>query len=386
MFLHYFAAGLTLPLMSLYFSQELNFGGTGAGIILAVSAISAVLSPVLGAFVTDRLLSAERLFALCELLAALFIFLLWASSSFWAVLIFYLCYMGMFIPAMALSNTIVFHHSPDGGRSFGGVRLWGTVGWVCAGWIFSFFWLRVHGGDVSDALVCTAIAEALLALYALRLPGQKGASPRRKSFFPASALRVFMRPETALLAIAAFSMQLSHRIYYFGAAPYLRHLGLGDEYILPLMSIGQAMEVVSLLLFPLILRYLSYRRILLLGTVMELCRFSFLCFGTSSLSALAGIAFHGPAFAFFFTIAFMYVNTFADQESRAGVQQLIFLIIEGAGTLGGNILAGALYDLASDGGAVVYSRFWGPALGIAGLSFFLMTVLNHFHSQGDSAS
>jgi MFS family permease len=380
MFLHYFAAGATLPLMSLYFSQELGFGGAGAGLILSLSALSAMLAPLLSAFVSDRVLSAERLFALAEALAAFFMLGLALSSHFLPVIIFYLLYMGMFISAMALSNVIVFHHSPDGGRSFGGVRLWGTVGWVVSGWIFGFFYLRLSQGTVGDALFFTAGVSLFLSLFSLSLPGQKGKAPRRSRLLPDAALKLFMRPELLLLGVTAFLMQITHKFYYFGAAPYLRHLGFSDAMILPSMSLGQAMEVVSMLLLPFLFKRFPPRRIILFGTIMELSRFSIFAFGSGGIGALAGIAFHGPSFAFFFTVSFIYLNGFADTESRAGVQQLFFFIVEGMGSLAGSLLAGFSYDLNMQIVPGSFRLFWMiPTV----LTLFAISIALLINRMGD---
>lgn len=376
MFLHYFAAGITLPIMSLYLSQELGFGGTGAGIILSLSAVSAVFAPLVGSFITDRLLSAERVFAVAEFGAGVFIFLLWISESFIAVLVWYLLYMSMLVPAMALSNTIVFHHSTDGGRSFGGIRLWGTVGWVVAGWGFSVLWIGVGGGVVTDAPLFSALVAAGLGVFALTLPRGEGGRPRRRELIPRGALRVMMRPEVALVAAVALLMQISHRMYYFGAAPYIRHVGFPDRWILPALSVGQFTEILSMLLLPLLFRRFTYRTVLGLGVLMEFCRFSAFYFGASSGSAILAIAFHGPAFTLFFIVAFIYLNTFADGESRAGVQQLFLLLIEGAAALSGSLLAGSLYDAFAVGGRVDYTRFWSVPLGISIISLVLILLLN----------
>lgn len=375
MFLHYFATGASLPLMSLYLNQELGFGGSGAGLILSFASLAAFISPLLGAFVTDRIMSAERLFALVEFLAAVAIFLLYLQRSFLPVLLCYLFYMSLMVPATAISNTIVFHHSPDRGNSFGGIRLWGTIGWVCSGWLFSFFWLRLGKGSVSDALVATAVVDVLLGMYALTLPSSRSSAPRRKELFPRAAFKVFTNPGVILVGITAFLMQITQRYYYFGIPPYLRSLGFSDAVMLPAMSLGQVMEAVSMLFLVILFRFFSYRTVMMLGVTMEICRFLAFYLGTSPASALLGIAFHGPSFAFFFTVSFIYINTFADKESRAGVQQLFFLIIEGFGTLAGSLLSGFVYDRATGvDGIVDYHHFWGVPLVLA-FSVFSLTVL-----------
>jgi hypothetical protein len=80
---------------------------------------------------------------------------------------------------------------------------------------------------------------------------------------------------------------------------------------------------------------------------MEVLRFfCFTLVGWKYL-AVAGILFHGPAFALFFTTAFIFIDTFTDTESRAGVQQLFSVLSIGIGNFAGSILAGFVYDLST---------------------------------------
>ena len=91
-----------------------------------------------------------------------------------------------------------------------------------------------------------------------------------------------------------------------------------------------------------------------------------------------GVLFHGPAFALFFSTAFIFINSFTSTESRAGVQQIFNVVTIGMGNFAGSIAAGFVYDAASGGGffsgaaaagaaGVVYTQFWLVPLIISGL-------------------
>ncbi|MCF7929794.1 MAG: MFS transporter [Spirochaetales bacterium] len=371
-YLHFFAAGATIPIMSLYLRRSLEFSGGQIGTILAMSALSAFLAPVLAAFVTDRLVSAERMFAFLHLFAAAMMFLFTRQTEFFPALLFYLFYMLAYGPCTALTTSISLHHAPDARRDFGGMRLWGTAGWVSAGWLIGLFWLRYAGGDLRMIMLLSAGVSLLLGLYSMTLPGS-GGTPRRSELVPRAALRILIKPQMLLVVSAAFLVMFVDKYYYFGTAPYLKSLGVSDNAVMPMMSAGQITEIVSLALLGMTLHRFGYLRTLLLGALMETARFAFFTFGQGPVSAVAGICFHGPAFAFFFSAAFVYVNSFSGPESRAGVQQLFSVIYAGLGGIAGNMVAGMIFDVTVEAGAG-YRYFWMAPLGIALLAAGLLLI------------
>ncbi len=369
MMLFYLAAGSNVPIISLYLTKSLDFSGAQTGAVLSMSALSAVVAPLIGTFIADRLVSSERLLAYAQFLSGILLFLLTFQERFLPVLLLYLFYQMVFQPGVAVTNAIVFHHSPNAPTQFGGIRKWGTMGWIFAGWFFSLLWLRFAGGDISDALYFSAGTSVLLGFYSLTLPSGSKDAPRRTRLFPEAALRVFRSPAILAVAGAGFFIQLVDKYYYFGTAPFLRDIGFADSLIMPIMSLGQMTEVVVLALLGGILARIGYRRALILGALMEVARFA--CFSLVGWKYLAvvGIAFHGPAFALFFSTAFIFIDSFTDRESRAGVQQLFNVVSIGLGNFAGSIVAGFVYDIAGRSGStaplVNYSLFWAVPLAIS---------------------
>lgn len=164
MFLFYVAAGAHIPLLSLYLNKVLGFTGVQTGTILSMSALSAVAAPLVGSFIADRLLAAERVLAISQIGAALVMWLLTLQDQYLPFLVLYILFQMLFGPGGALTNAIVFHQAPDARRQFGHVRLWGTAGWIAAAWFFSFLWLDRPGGTIGDALRFTALVGGLLGV------------------------------------------------------------------------------------------------------------------------------------------------------------------------------------------------------------------------------
>ncbi|MFW6360118.1 MAG: MFS transporter [Spirochaetota bacterium] len=378
MFLFYVAAGAHIPLLSLYLNKVLGFTGVQTGTILSMSALSAVAAPLVGSLIADRLLAAERVLAVSQIGGAVVMWLLTLQDQYLPFLILYIVFQMLFGPGVALTNAIVFHHAPDARRQFGNVRLWGTAGWIAVAWFFSFLWLNRPGGNIGDALRFTALVSALLGIYAFTLAPKPQAGPRRRELIPRAALRLLLQPRVLIVALVGLVVQAVDKYYYFGTAPFMDAIGVAESSIMPAMSLGQATEVLAMLALGGLLTRFGFRRVLLLGVVMELLRFAFLILSAlnrSPLPAYIGIAFHGPAFAFYFSAAFIYIDSFTDSESRAGMQQLFNLVTMGIGNFLGSMLAGAVFDITVVDGRVRYEWFWGvPAV----LVIAMLVVLASF--------
>jgi hypothetical protein len=153
------------------------------------------------------------------------------------------------------------------------------------------------------------------------------------------------------------------------------------------MSLGQASEVIMLLLMPVFFRLWSVRTILLLGLSSWALRYVLLAYGNAQdgmwMFYLA-IILHGVCFDFFFVTGFLYTNQVAPPELRSTAQGLITLATYGLGMLIGSLLSGGVLDYFStttaDGNIVRnWQSFW---LSSAGMSFAItLLVLFFFRSS-----
>ena len=381
MFLQYFVLGATVPILSLYLTGYLNLSGTQTGTILSMSAVAAVVSPLGGAFLADRFIGATFLYGICHVLAGMLMGFLSFQTRFEMFLIFYLIYMLVFGSTNSLSNAIVFHHLPDSAKRFGGIRMWGTIGWIAVAWIFGFFWLRSSGdiliSRLPDALKLSALSSISLGIYAFTLPPTHIKRAPRKRIFPIESFRVIAHPDIIILSSISFLVALVERFYYFGTAPFLRQTGFHESNIMPAMSIGQIPEVFAMSLLGFFLMRLGMKRVLAIGVLMEFGRFAAFSLGFHPLVIFMGISFHGIAFTFFFATAFIYLDQHCNRESRTGVHQLFGIINSGLGSFCGSLLAGKTLDIFKFSGSdqVNYLFFWAVPAAISLIALLVILLL-----------
>lgn len=385
MFLHYFVLGAFVPILSLYLKDYLHFTGAQIGMIQAMSPIAALISPFFMACIADRFVSARALFGLCHIAAAFLIVLLRLQDQWGCFLLIYLAYVLLLAPAVPLTNAITFHHRPDAGRKFGHTRVWGTVGWAAAAWVFGFLWLSgrdsaAAGERLPDALILSSIASILLSIYSITLPAlakkKRNAIPRFSEIIPFRSLRLLANPQVVLLAGVSLGMTAVDKMYYLGAAPYLRYWGYSDAFLMPIMSLGQVSEIVAMSLLAAVIAKVGVKTTLLIGIMAEIFRFAAFAAGGSQLCVISAMVGHGIAFAMFFVTAFMAIDNLSDEESRTGLHQLFAIITAGVGGLLANLLGGACLDLfvIQPANSPDYRTFWLIPLGISILSFLIVWV------------
>ena len=371
MFLEYFVPGATIPILSLYLKNYLGFQPYAVGEILAMPALAGLFAPFIMSHIADRWISSERLLGLCHLLAAVLMIALAQQTRFAPFLILYLIYGLLFTPTFGLTNAIALHHVQDPKRDFGGVRMWGTAGWVVVAWVFGYLWLR-GGLTATDrlphALYVSALASFALAAYSMTLPRSHVRATDRSTLMYWKAIKVFARPGLLLLCVLTFVNSMVHQFYYFGMSPFLSEIGFQSEYIMPAMSIGQISEVIVLGFLGYCLTRLTIKQAMIIGALAQAGRYVAFAAGSPAL-ILGGIALHGICYAFFFTAGYLYIDQHSTPETRAGAQQLFTIMISGVGVMSGSLASGLTGQIFTAPGAslINYGHFWlvPAAIGLA---------------------
>jgi len=118
------------------------------------------------------------------------------------------------------------------------------------------------------------------------------------------------------------------------------------------MSLGQASEVLFLLLLPLAYKRFGIKKILIIGLLAWIARFVFFGYGdatTSEWMLYGGIILHGVCFDFFFVSGMIYTDQKAGDKIKSSAQGLISLATYGLGMFIGSILSGKVKDIYTMG-------------------------------------
>ena len=137
-FLQFFVWGAWLISLGGYMGGTLHFEGGQIGAIFATMGIASLIMPGLTGIIADKWINAERLYGILHLIGAGA--LIYASTAttynhmYWAMLLNMLVYM----PTLSLANTVSYNalekYKMDLIKDFPPIRVWGTVGFICAMW------------------------------------------------------------------------------------------------------------------------------------------------------------------------------------------------------------------------------------------------------------
>ncbi len=392
MFLQYAVWGAWLPVLARYLSASaeeggLGFSGSEIGMIIGLGgSVGALSAPFIAGQLTDRYFSSERFLAVLLLVGGIIQWLTALQVTYAGWLWFSIAYSVVFMPTLALSNSLAFAHLRDKEHDFPRVRVWGSIGWIAASWIFPMIWLQSgltfqwmppflagpEGPNVTarlvDGLKFSAIISIAYAAFCLVLPHTPAMREGVQPLAFAKAFGLFRNRSFTVLVAASLPISVIHQIYFMQTAPFLASLGLSDSRIGPVMSIAQFGEIGVMVLLGRLLSRLGFRWVFLVGALAFSLRY--LVFATQGLPLeviIVSQVLNGFSFVCFFAASFIYVDQLADSDIRHSAQTVFGIVILGGGPAIAGWLSGFLQELFTVGSIFDFSKFWYTlsAIGLA---------------------
>jgi nucleoside transporter len=386
MFLEFFIWGGWFVTLGSYLLANFNATGAQTGMAFSTQSWGAIIAPLIVGLIADRYFNAERILAALHLIGAFLMYRMYGSTSFDQFYPYVLAYMIVYMPTLALVNSISFRHLQDPSSNFARIRVWGTVGWIAAGLVISylFHWdaqTEVAQGALKNTFMLGAIVSVLLAGFSLSLPPTPPAAARSESgsikgLLGFDALGLLRDRNFAIFFLSSILICVPLAFYYQNASPFLIEIGTSNA--TGKMTLGQVSEVGFMLLLPMFLLRFGIKWTLALGMLAWVLRYLAFAYGGSGNATtllLIGIALHGVCYDFFFVSGQIYTDSKAGERSRSAAQGLITLATYGVGMLIGFWLAGAVADRYNVAGRHDWFQIWVWPAGFAAVVLVLFVLV-----------
>lgn len=375
MLLEYFIWGAWYVTMGTYMSIFLESTGVQIGAAYSALAIATMISPFFIGMIADRFFAAQKIMGFLHLIGGVLLVLATKvtgnTTFYWVILFYSLLYM----PTIALSNSIAFHQMTDPGKQFPWIRVFGTLGWILAGLMIGFLDIE----RTSSTFYMAAVISICLGIFSFILPNTPPKGQDSKVTFAGilgkDAFVLFKDKPYIIFFIAAILVCIPLSFYYGFANLFLNEEGM--ENAASKMILGQISEAIYILAIPFLFNRIGVKRILIIGMVAWILRYFFFAYGNVEANLwmlYAGIILHGICYDFFFVTGYMYTENKAGEKIKNAAQGLFTFATYGVGMFIGTWFSGFVTDHYTVDDEHLWKNIWFvPAfIAIAVLIYFIL--------------
>ncbi len=358
MFLQYYVWGSWYVTMGTFMTKYLGSTGLQIGAAYSALAIATMISPFFVGMIADRYFAAQRLMGILHIIGGILLFVASKLTSnapfYWVILLYSLAYM----PTIALSNSVAFRQMSDPGKQFPLVRVFGTIGWVIAGFMIAILGIEQTPGTFYMA----AVVSAALGLYSFILPDTPPLAKEpstAKSILGIDAFVLFKDKPYLIFFIAAIFVCIPLSFYFGFANLYLNQSGMTNA--AGKMVMGQISEALFILAIPFLFNRIGVKNMLIIGMTAWLLRYLAFAYGNMGVNAwmlYTGIILHGVCYDFFFVTGYMYTEKKSNDRIKSASQGLFTFVTYGLGMFIGTWFSGFVTSYYSTGQIYEWQKIW----------------------------
>ncbi|WP_353128076.1 nucleoside permease [Parapedobacter pyrenivorans] len=384
MFLEFFIWGAWFVTLGTFLSQNLNADGLETANVFSTQSWGAIIAPFIIGLIADKYFNAERILGILHLVGAVLMFQMYSATHVGVFYPYVLTYMILYMPTLALVNSVSFRQMSNPEKEFSTIRVWGTIGWIVAGLTISYVFKWDTGeGMLQNTFLMAAVASLVLGLFSFWLPKTppvKKATVEKRSLseiLGLDAIKLLNNKNFLVFFVSSILICIPLAFYYQNANLFLTEIGLTNP--TGKMTIGQLSEAFFLLLLPVFFSRFGFKNTIMLGMLAWAIRYLLFAYGDAGELAymlIVGIALHGICYDFFFVSGQIYTDAKAGEKHKSSAQGLITLATYGVGQLIGFWVAGfaSEYYKVNHTSDPFWQNVWLVPAGIAAVVLFLFAV------------
>jgi len=381
---------------------SLGFNGIEIGSVYSTLGIASLIMPTLLGIIADRWVNAEKLLGICHLVGA--VCLIWASTvkdpalMFWVMLFNSMAYM----PTISMNNTVSYKILDKSGydiiKVFPPIRVWGTIGFICAMWF-----VDLTGFAASNIQYYVAAAAAIgMGIYCFSLPACPPVGLSKNSSIISTlgldAFVLFRRQKMVIFFFFSMLLGAALQITNTFGGSFLSDFksAYPDSFVVnhPLMmlSLSQISETLFILTIPYFLNKFGIKMVMIFSMVAWFFRFAFFAIGDPDPNGglfflILSMIVYGMAFDFFNISGSLFVEKEAPSAIRASAQGMFMMVTNGIGAIIGGIGSGWVVDYFSMNGNKDWTSIWFTFAGYAlVIVIFFPLLFKYRHYPEDDLS
>lgn len=362
MFLNFFIWGAWFVTLGTFLKSELKATDLQIGLAYGTQSLGAIIAPFVIGLIADKYFSAQKILGILHLAGAGLMYYsstLNNFSSFYPVL---LTYMIIYMPTLALVNSVSFKQMQNPEKEFSNVRVWGTIGWIAAGLLIGWMaWEQT--GSLHNTFILTAIASLIMGVFSFTLPATPPHKTENKitvrEILGLDALKLLKERNFLVFFVCSMLICIPLAFYYQHTNLFLNEIGV--QKAAGKMTLGQISETLFLFLMPLFFVRLGVKKMLLIGMAAWVLRYFLFAFGDTGSGMwmlYTGIILHGICYDFFFVTGQIYTNEKAGKTFRSSAQGMITLATYGVGMLIGFWVAGLIAENYTTADGHLWKSIW----------------------------
>ena len=368
--LQWAAWGAYLTSMGTYLASV----GLGAkiGIFYAMQGIVSIFMPTLMGIVADKFVPAQKLLGICHAISAIAM----ASAGFYGMtaghnvefgILFpiYALSVAFYMPTIALSNSVAFKILEQNGydtvKDFPPIRVFGTVGFICAMLFVNF--VKADGVQFMNTynqFFTSGVISLAMFLYCLTLPAcpcstETTGNQTLAERFGLNAFSLFKNRNMAIFFIFSMLLGVALQITNGFANPFISHFKVLPEFVNSwgaqnanaLIAISQVSETLGILLIPVAMRLFGIKKVMLIAMFAWVLRFGLFGAGNPGPGVwmlILSMLVYGVAFDFFNISGAIYTNMRTSEKMQSSAQGLFMLMTNGIGATIGTLSAQAIVN------------------------------------------
>ena len=372
---------------------------TKIGIFYAMQGIVSIFMPTLMGIVADKFIPAQKLLGLCHGIAgaamagaAFYGMSAGTEVSFGILFSLYAVSVAFYMPTIALSNSVAYNILEKNGfdtvKDFPPIRVFGTVGFICA-MLFVNFMTNGEGVQYQHSynqFMVSGVLGIAMFLYCFTLPEcpcvkDSGENQTLAERFGLNAFSLFKDRQMAIFFVFSMLLGVALQITNGFANPFISHFKEVPEFAQTwgarnanaLISISQISETLGILLIPIAMRFFGIKKVMLIAMFAWVLRFGLFGAGNPGSGVwmlILSMIVYGVAFDFFNISGSLYVNMRTTSKIQNSAQGLFMLMTNGIGATVGTLSAQVIvnhfvYNAAEPNWSAAWYVFAGYAVVVA---------------------